>query len=167
MALLAQGFPRLADASDVLVTLSAWQALFPEALALMDVPVNGLGAQRILARDVAAMLDAGLCVLGRPSNVGGIAVLTAYLKRHDMNLVIVLGENDCKPHKRGTVKQCPKDCRGCAWCWPGRFGMLATAQRLERALRRKVESQMPPDEFKDARQWWLGNGLAGIQEVKP
>ena len=42
--------------------------------------------------------------------------------------------------------------------------MLATAQRLERALRRKVESRMPPDEFKDARQWWLGNGLAGIRD---
>ena len=66
VALLAQGFPRLADASDVLVTLTAWQALFPEALALMDVPVNGLGAQRDLARDVAAMLA--------PAGMGAIAL---------------------------------------------------------------------------------------------
>ena len=94
-------------------------------------------------------------------------MLTAYLRRHEPRRIVILGENDGKPEKRGTVQQCPADCAGCAWCWPGRFGMLATAQRLERALRRKVESQMPPDEFKDARQWWLGNGLAGMQAKEP
>jgi hypothetical protein len=66
VALLAQGFPRLADASDVLVTLNAWAALFPETVALMDVPVNGLGAQRTLARDVAAMIA--------PQGLGAIAL---------------------------------------------------------------------------------------------
>ena len=114
--------------------------------------------------DVAAMIDAGLSVLGRPSNVGGIPVLSAYLRRHAPKRIVVVGENDAKPERRGTVQQCPRDCAGCAWCWPGRFGAIVTADRLGRALRRRVEVAMPPDEFKDARQWWLGNGLAGIRD---
>jgi len=59
IAILANGLPRLATASDVLVTLNAWTADFPEAVALMDVPINGIGAQRGLAREVAAMLAPG------------------------------------------------------------------------------------------------------------
>ena len=56
VALLASGLPRLATASDVLVTLNAWTADFPETVALMDVPVNGIGAQRGLAQELTAML---------------------------------------------------------------------------------------------------------------
>jgi len=114
------------------------------------------------ASDVAAMLDAGLCVLGRPSNVGGIVVLTAYMRRHPMRVVVV-GENDAKPERRGTVEQCKQDCRGCSWCWPGKSGMIATADRLARALRQKVEVVMPPERFKDVRQWWIGNQLAELE----
>lgn len=112
--------------------------------------------------DVAAMIDAGLCVLGRPSNIGGIAVLTAYLRRHSQKRVVVVGENDAKPEKRGTVQQCPKDCGGCSYCWPGKSGMTATADRLSRALKRKVQVVMPPEEFKDVRKWWIGNRLSGL-----
>lgn len=126
--------------------------------------LGGTGTVYIVegASDVAAMLDAGLLVLGRPSNVGGIVVLTAYLRRHETRRIVVLGENDCKPHKRGTIKQCPVDCRGCAWCWPGRFGPIVTAEKLAKSLRRKVETLMPPEEFKDVRQWWVGNQLKGL-----
>jgi len=112
--------------------------------------------------DVAAMIDANLCVLGRPSNVGGLAVLTAYLKRRDPKRIVVVGENDAKPERRGEVAACVPDCAGCAYCFPGKFGMLATASRLARSLRRKIETLMPPDEYKDVRQWWLGNQLKGL-----
>lgn len=112
--------------------------------------------------DVAAMIDASLCALGRPSNIGGIAVLTAYLRRHDQKRVVVLGENDAKPERRGTVQQCPKNCGGCPWCWPGRWGAVTTANKLSRALKRRVEIIMPPDEFKDVRKWWIGNRLSGL-----
>jgi hypothetical protein len=112
--------------------------------------------------DVAAMIDACLCVLGRPSNVGGIAVLTAYLRRHSQKRVVVVGENDAKPERRGTVQQCPKNCCGCSWCWPGRYGAITTAERLSRTLKRKVEVIMPPSEFKDVRKWWIDNRLNGL-----
>lgn len=114
------------------------------------------------ASDVAALIDAGLSALGRPSCIGGLSVLTAYLKRHDPKRIIVIGENDLKPEKRGSIQQCPPSCKGCLVCWPGRAGCLITASRLAKALNRKVETLMPPEEFKDVRQWWIGNQLLNI-----
>lgn len=66
IALLASGLPRLATAADVLVTLNAWTADFPEIIGVMDVPVNGIGAQRGLAQELAAMLA--------PDGYGAIAL---------------------------------------------------------------------------------------------
>jgi hypothetical protein len=108
------------------------------------------------------MIDAGLCVLGRPSNIGGLAVLTAYLKRRDPKRVVVMGENDAKPERRGDVSSCPPDCGGCAYCAPGLYGAISTASRLSHALKRKIETKMPPPEFKDIRQWWVANQLEGL-----
>jgi hypothetical protein len=115
------------------------------------------------ASDVAALIDAGLSVLGRPSCIGGLAVLTAYLKRRDPKRIVVIGENDLKPEKRGSIQQCPSNCNGCLVCWPGLAGCLITASRLAKSLNRKVETLMPPDEFKDVRQWWIGNQLKGLE----
>lgn len=114
------------------------------------------------ASDVAALIDAGLSALGRPSCIGGFSVLTAYLKRRDPKRIVVIGENDLKPEKRGSIQQCPPNCKGCLVCWPGRAGCLITASRLAKSLDRKVETLMPPDEFKDVRQWWIGNQLKGL-----
>lgn len=114
------------------------------------------------ASDVAALIDAGLSALGRPSCIGGLAVLTAYLKRRDPKRIVVIGENDLKPEKRGSIQQCPPNCNGCLVCWPGRAGCLVTASRLAKALKRKIDTLMPPAEFKDVRQWWIGNQLKGL-----
>ncbi len=53
--------------------------------------------------DTAALLSLGLCVVGRPSNTGGVEHLIELLAtlRSDRE-VIVLGENDRKPH--GSLK---------------------------------------------------------------
>lgn len=116
------------------------------------------------ASDVAALIDAGLSALGRPSCIGGFAALTAYLKRRNPRRIVVIGENDLKPEKRGSIQQCPPNCKGCLICWPGRAGCLITASRLSKSLNRKVETLMPPEEFKDVRQWWIGNQLKGLAQ---
>lgn len=74
VALLAADVPALATASDIALTVQTWMQSFPETIALMDVPVNGIGARRSLAVDVAAMLA--------PGGYGAIALrggLDAYL----------------------------------------------------------------------------------------
>jgi len=113
--------------------------------------------------DVAAMLDAGLCVLGRPSNIGGTQVLTQYLKRRQPKRIVVIGENDEKPERRGEVDSCPKSCNGCSYCFPGAYGAIATASRLSKVLSQKVETIMPPNGYKDVREWWNGSQLKGLE----
>lgn len=126
---------------------------------------NGNGTIFIVegASDVAAIIDAGLAVLGRPSNIGGVLVLAEYLKRHVPKRIVIIGENDTKPEKRGTIDSCKKTCTGCLYCAPGHQGAIITARRLAKNLKRSVEVIMPPDEYKDARQWWIGNQLKGLK----
>jgi hypothetical protein len=90
--------------------------------------------------DVLALTAMGLCTIGRPSNTGGVQHLAKLLADvpSDRRL-IVLGENDCKPHGE----------------WPGRDGALRTAQKLTHELGRPVLWAMAPDKAKDARQWVL------------
>jgi len=125
---------------------------------------NGNGTVYVVEgpSDVAALIDAGLAALGRPSNIGGVLVLAEYLKRHVPGRIIVIGENDTKPEKRGTIDSCKTTCTGCLHCAPGHKGAIITASRLSKNLKRKVEVVMPPDEYKDARQWWIGNQLKGL-----
>ncbi|MFN4100089.1 MAG: divergent polysaccharide deacetylase family protein, partial [Pararhodobacter sp.] len=56
IALIATGVPALATASDLAVTLDGWRRAFPETVAIIDRPVNGLGANARLARNMAEML---------------------------------------------------------------------------------------------------------------
>jgi hypothetical protein len=104
--------------------------------------------------DVAACLTMGLFAIGRPSNLGGVDLLIAKLKQIKPLRVIVLGERDDEPEKRGNPKtpSCPLACKGCAICTPGRYGMTATAARIRAALRRiEVQARLPP--AKDVRAW--------------
>lgn len=116
--------------------------------------------------DTAALLSMGLFALGRPSNVGGVDLLIAKLRKIKPLRVIVLGERDAKPDRRGDPKtpSCPTECKGCPLCYPGWYGMKATAERLRAALRHtEIQSRLPP--AKDVRAWLnerRGNGdLAG------
>lgn len=56
IALQAMRVPQLATPSDLETLIDGWHRAFPEAMAVIDVPVNGLGANPALARNVAAML---------------------------------------------------------------------------------------------------------------
>ena len=104
------------------------------------------------ASDVAALFTNRFPGLGRPSCIGGAEVLAQLLARRARGRqVIVVGENDRKPEKVGKVETCPKDCPGCSWCWPGRYGAESVAVKLkERGF--LVYWGMPPS-AKDMRAW--------------
>ena len=109
--------------------------------------------------DTAALITMGLSAIGRPSNMGGLHHL-ALMLRGVRRVVIVLGERDQKASRRGTVKQCPKNCPGCPWCWPGGYGAADTATKLSKSLNRRVTWRLPPDDAKDVREWWQQFGNA-------
>ncbi len=106
--------------------------------------------------DTAAMLSMGLCVVGRPSNTGGVELLIELLANvpHEQE-VIVLGENDRKPHeslKPNAKARHRVDCEGCSLCWPGQYGATQTATKLAEQLRRDIEVMFPPIGCKDVRE---------------
>ena len=75
IALQAMRVPQLATPSDLATLIDGWRRAFPEAMAVIDVPVNGLGANPALARNVAAALA--------PEGYGAIALrdgLDAFLQ---------------------------------------------------------------------------------------
>ena len=90
--------------------------------------------------DVAACLTVGLCVVGRPSNVGGLAYLTQLLRPIRDRRIVVVGERDKKPDGR----------------YPGKDGGTRTWERLRDRLARRVEWRMPPGKAKDMRAWVQG-----------
>ena len=107
------------------------------------------------ASDVAAGLTIGLCVVGRPSNVGGIEYLTKLLVEFP-RAIIVLGERDKRDHD--TLKPQmqvghDEDCHGCPRCWSGLYGAELTAENLRKRLNREVSISFPPDHAKDLRAW--------------
>lgn len=110
--------------------------------------------------DTAALVSLGLSAIGRPSNIGGVEYLIGLLRDH-VRPIVVLGERDEKPDRRGKPKTehgCPKDCQGCMFCWPGLAGAKATADRLSKSLKRNVLYRLPPTGFKDAREWLKKEG---------
>ncbi len=106
--------------------------------------------------DVAAGLTLGLCVVGRPSNIGGVRDLVPLLGPLKHRRIVVLGERDRKLHATQPVywgsRHDPK-CRCCLVCYPGRAGAMRVAATLRKRLNRKVEWRMPPDRAKDLRAW--------------
>lgn len=115
--------------------------------------------------DTAALVSLGLCCIGRPSNIGGVEYLIGLL-RDLQRPIVVLGERDEKPDRRGKPKTqngCPKDCPGCMLCYPGLAGAKATAERLSKALKRNVLWRLPPAGFKDAREWLKREGEFSTQ----
>lgn len=107
------------------------------------------------ASDVAAFLSLGLCAIGRPSCTGGVALLlplVTHARQHG-RLVIVVGERDSQPEKRGQLKSCPADCKGCSHCWPGLAGPRAVANALG------CNFALPPVGFKDFRDYARSGGV--------
>jgi hypothetical protein len=96
------------------------------------------------ASDVAACLSIGLYAIGRPSNRGGVYMLGDLLQRHRHHgKVIIIGERDKKPDGR----------------YPGREGAVMSAAQLARYIKRQIHWSMPPEGFKDIREW-LNSGDA-------
>ena len=67
-------------------------------------------------------------------------------------LIIVVGERDESPNRRGTVSSCTANCRGCAYCWPGWFGMKKVADELGG----KAVGVLVPPGAKDMRELLTG-----------
>ena len=90
------------------------------------------------ASDTAALMTLGLSVIGRPSNRGGVSLLSSLLSAVPADrAIVVIGERDQKSDGN----------------WPGRDGAIATAQSLMKALGRPVSWTLPPEHAKDAREW--------------
>jgi len=107
--------------------------------------------------DVAAMLTMGFCAVGRPSNLGGVELLGELLKSVPTDRrIAVIGERDRKPHHSlapATRSKHKPDCPHCSTCWPGWFGATRTAEQLASILGREVAWTLPPEGFKDVREW--------------
>ncbi len=110
--------------------------------------------------DTAALISMGLSAIGRPSNIGGVNYLIGVLTNHSHRPIIVLGERDEKPEKRGQEKtkhSCPAECKGCMLCHPGLAGAKQTAEALSKALGRRILMRLPPKGAKDVREWLQAN----------
>lgn len=97
--------------------------------------------------DALAMTAAGLAAVGRPSNAGGAELLALLFAGVPDREVIVVGEND------------RKDDNG---SWPGRDGAGSVARKLAADLCRPVGVALPPDGFKDVRDWLVAPDRADL-----
>jgi hypothetical protein len=108
--------------------------------------------------DTASLLSLHLCVIGRPSNTGGVVQIHQLLRLAKIRdrQVIVLGELDRRRHEALNPKMRAMHdphCRGCVMCWPGKYGAISTAKELTERLNRKVWWMFPPAGAKDVRSW--------------
>lgn len=104
--------------------------------------------------DVAACESNNLNAIGRASNAYGAHWIRKMVRQCcPAKLIVVVGERDENPSKRGTVSCCPVTCRGCAFCWPGYYGMNKVAEELGR---RAIGVLVPPGS-KDMRDLLTGD----------
>jgi hypothetical protein len=104
--------------------------------------------------DVAACESVGLCAIGRASNThGGEYIRRMIEKQKITKKVIVVGERDEVPERRGSVPSCLTTCRGCAFCWPGLFGAKKVAGELNASY------VLVPEPYKDMRELLSKGGL--------
>lgn len=108
--------------------------------------------------DTAALASANLCVMGRPSNVGGANHVASLIGRRKPGaMCYVVTEMDEKDTSRIPARlNHPDGCNGCRLCWPGYSGALSVAQQLQRLLGGHTEAQVvfPPRGFKDVQHAW-------------
>lgn len=103
--------------------------------------------------DVAACESHNLNAIGRASNVyGGHWIKKMIRQCCPEKLVVVVGERDEQPGKRGMVSSCTANCRGCAYCWPGWFGM----KKVTDELGGKAVGVLVPPGTKDMRDLLTG-----------
>lgn len=104
--------------------------------------------------DVAACESAGLAAIGRASNTHGGEFIRLMIRQCCPDKrVIVVGERDEVPERRGSVTSCTLNCRGCGFCWPGLFGAKKVAAELN------TRWVMIPRPHKDMRDLITAGGL--------
>jgi hypothetical protein len=99
--------------------------------------------------DVASCETNNLNAIGRASNTCGGNVIKELIRKHcPYKKIVVIGERDEQPSKRGTllVPSCTAECTGCAHCWPGLFGAKKVAKELNASW------VMVPSGYKDMRE---------------
>lgn len=88
--------------------------------------------------DTAAMIAAGLCAWGRPSNTGGVQHLADALSPLPEALqCVIVGENDKKADG----------------LWPGLAGAVSVAGNLQPLVKQTVRWTMAPLDYKDVREY--------------
>ncbi|WP_406699474.1 toprim domain-containing protein [Singulisphaera sp. Ch08] len=97
--------------------------------------------------DAAALVAIGACGFGRP-DVGSGEQILAQLLAHDRREVVIVGERDQKPN--GS--------------WPGRDGAIELARRLSGSLGRPVRPILPPEGYKDMREFIIATWRAAHAE---
>lgn len=111
--------------------------------------------------DVAACETLGISAIGRASNVHGGDLIRRLIRQHAPSKdIVVVGERDAKPEKRGTVASCPLECQGCAFCWPGLFGMQKVAAEIGGV------GVMIPEPYKDMRDLLTKGGIVALKEIR-
>lgn len=103
------------------------------------------------ASDTLACAKAGLTVVGRHTNSGGVDLLHAlfsgqgglFKKLPASVPIVIVGENDRKEQRKPDGSE----------DWPGKEGAESVAAELTRLLNRKIQVAFPPQDFKDARAW--------------
>lgn len=104
--------------------------------------------------DVAACESAGLAAIGRSNNTQGGEYIRRMIKQCCPDKrVIVVGEQDEAPERRGKVASCTVNCRGCAYCFPGFFGAKKVSAELN------GHWVMVPRPHKDMRELLAAGGL--------
>lgn len=101
--------------------------------------------------DTAALMDMGLCGIGKPSCNGGNEILVEIVKKVRPPLVVVIADVD---GKTGKCDFC--DNQFCQHCKPGQHGAMVTAKAIH-ALGINVKI-IEPIGSKDLREW-RRNGL--------
>jgi hypothetical protein len=107
--------------------------------------------------DVAAALTMGVCAIGRPSNVGGVALLASLLAKHPSLKLAVMGERDQKAIAEVARKNPSHNpqCFFCQQCFPGLYGARYTSIELRFALGdgRAIPYYLAPLGYKDLRDF--------------
>ena len=96
--------------------------------------------------NTVAMTAAGLCAIGRPSNLSGVEFLAELVTSLPPDREVeVVGDRDQKPNGE----------------WPGRFGAETTAKKLTEMTGRLVKWTLPPEGSKDVRDWLTASEREG------
>jgi hypothetical protein len=110
--------------------------------------------------DTAALISMGMNAVGRPSALGGQRMLIEKLRSLKPGRVVVLGERDEDPTRRGDPKvpSCPISCQGCQHCSPGTTAALSLVRALRPFLHCPISAALPG--AKDTRAWMMYGGKA-------